>query len=125
MGSDLSRLDPERARRNGAVHRDTWSEMNRAKLLAPRCQSNLARSPSVDWLERLPRSRCGSSTSAVVLTPPELVGQQQEHPVGQSFASLEELEAPLHVDLPSTVNITGSGRCRRRRANADDLGEIR
>ena len=63
--------------------------------------------------------------SAVVGAPAEFVGEQQEHPVGQPFATLEELEATLHIDLSGILDTACLDAPGDRRTNADDLGKVR
>lgn len=63
--------------------------------------------------------------SAVVGAPAEFVGEQQEHPVGQPFATLEELEATLHIDLSGILDTACLDAPGDRRTNADDLSKVR
>ena len=63
--------------------------------------------------------------SAVVGAPAEFIGEQQEHPVGQPFAALEEFEAALHIGLSGILDTACVDAPGHRRTNADDLSKFR
>jgi hypothetical protein len=61
---------------------------------------------------------------SVVVRPAELVGEEQEHLVGQALPPLEELEAALHVGLAGLDPAAGLDQGRRGWTDADDLGHV-